>query len=233
MVPLTFRRYLPPIIAALLLAACGAPEPASRDRFFALEPTAAVTPGRRAEGGTLLVNDLAARGFLGGRQIVYRTAEEPLEVKRYPLLLWEEPPGRALARELTAALREARRFELVITPAQRARSDYLLGGEVTRFEHLPTDHPAARAGAELNLTLLRGDDRRSLIIAEALCGGRAHHREHPGGHGAGLRPAERPVGRRGGARHPRPAAMSRRPASSAPAPDLQARCPRARSSPEK
>ncbi len=162
MVPLTFRRYLPPIIAALLLAACGAPEPASRDRFFALEPTAAVTPGRRAEGGTLLVNDLAARGFLGGRQIVYRTAEEPLEVKRYPLLLWEEPPGRALAHALTTALREARRFELVITPAQRARSDYLLGGEVTRFEHLPTDRPP-RVRAELTLTLLSGDDRRSLL----------------------------------------------------------------------
>jgi cholesterol transport system auxiliary component len=162
MVPLTSRRYLPPIIAALLLAACGAPEPASRDRFFALEPAVPVTPGKPVAGVTLLVNDLAARGFLGGRQIVYRTAEEPLEVKRYPLLLWEEPPGRAMARELTAALREAHRFAVVITPAQRARSDYLLGGEVTRFEHLPTDHPP-RVRVEFNLTLLRGDDRRSLV----------------------------------------------------------------------
>ena len=160
MVPL-IRRSLA-LVLTLLLTGCGAPEPASRDRFYALESTVPVVAGQPAAGVTLLVNDLAAYGFLGGRQIVYRTAEEPLEVQRYHQLLWEEPPGRALALELLTALRAARLVELVITPAQRARADYILGGEITRFEHLPTDRPP-RVRAEVNLTLLRGDDRRSLI----------------------------------------------------------------------
>jgi len=150
------------LLATFQLAGCATPEPADADRFFALEPAIPVSSGRPVGGMTLLVNDLAARGFLGGRQIVYRTAEDPLEVKRYNQLLWEEPPGRALAQELASALREARLFDHVITPAQRARTDYLLGGEVTRFEHLPTDRPP-RVRAEFTLTLLRGDDRRSLV----------------------------------------------------------------------
>jgi cholesterol transport system auxiliary component len=160
MVPLIVRWLMP--LITLSLVACGAPEPVIRDRFFALDPPVPVTPGGSVTAATLLVNDLAARGFLGGRQIVFRTAEDPLEVKRYPQLLWEEPPGRALARELVAALRSARLFGLVITPAQRARTDYLLGGEVTRFEHLPTDRPP-RVRAEFSLTLLRGADRRSVF----------------------------------------------------------------------
>jgi cholesterol transport system auxiliary component len=110
----------------------------------------------------LEVNDLAARGFLGGREIVYRTAEEPLEVNRYQELLWEEPPGRALARALASALRSASLFGVVTTPAQRVRTDYRLTGEVIRFEHLPTDRPPL-VRVEINLTLVRGDDRRSFL----------------------------------------------------------------------
>jgi len=160
MVPLIRRTLL--LVACVLLTACAAPEPASRDRFFALEPQTAVTVGPSIRGVTLMVNDFAARGFLGGRQIVFRTAEDPLEVQRYHQLLWEEPPGRALAQGLVAALRESGLFEHVLTPDQRARTDYLLGGEVTRFEHLPTDRPP-RVRAELTLSLLRRDDRRSLV----------------------------------------------------------------------
>jgi cholesterol transport system auxiliary component len=171
-VPLIRRPLL--LLACVLLAACASPEPASRDRFFALEPQTVVTAGPSVAGVTLLVNDLAARGFLGGRQIVFRAAEEPLEVQRYHQLLWEDPPGRALAQALVAAVRESGLFEHVVTPAQRARTDYLLGGELTRFEHLPTDRPP-RVRAELTLTLLRRDDRRSLVAkrysGEELTGG--------------------------------------------------------------
>jgi cholesterol transport system auxiliary component len=151
------------ILAPLALVACGAPEPVQRDRFFSLEPPIQAPPGQITPlRATLLVNDLAARGFLGGRQILYRTQDRPLEVQRYNLLLWEKPPGRAIAGDLTRALRTAGLFELVITPAQRSRTDYILGGEVDRFEHLPTARPP-EVMAEFSLTLMRGVDRRSLF----------------------------------------------------------------------
>jgi len=153
----------PVLLAALMVNACGAPEPAERDRFYSLSPQIqakpTTTPPLRS---TLLVNDLSARGFLGGRQIVYQTQEQPLEVQRYNLLLWEAPPGRSIAGDLAAALRAARLFEFVITPAQRSRADYVLGGEIARFEHLPTAVPPTVV-VDFRLTLLHGTDRRSLF----------------------------------------------------------------------
>jgi cholesterol transport system auxiliary component len=148
----------------LLLAACGAPEPAQRDRFFSLAepPSQTGSPAATMLRSTLLVNDLAARGFLGGRQIVFRTREQPLEIQRYDLFLWEEPPGRAVAGNLARAVRAAGLFEFVIRPAQRSRADFILGGELTRFEHLPTAGPP-RVAADFTLALARGADRRALF----------------------------------------------------------------------
>jgi cholesterol transport system auxiliary component len=154
---------LPALLASLLLTACGSPEPVQRDRFFSLDPTIQSGPAATAPlRATLLVNDLAARGFLGGRQIVYRTREQPLEVQRYNLFLWEEPPGRAIAANLARTLRKTALFEFVVTPAERSRADYILGGEVDTFEHLPTEGQPAVA-ASFSLTLMSSADRRSLF----------------------------------------------------------------------
>jgi cholesterol transport system auxiliary component len=67
----------------------------------------------------------------------------------------------ALARNLVRAVRHAQVFERAVIPADRARADYLLGGEVERFEHLPTAMPPRVVGT-LNLALVRADDRRSV-----------------------------------------------------------------------
>jgi cholesterol transport system auxiliary component len=150
-------------LASVLLTACGTTGPAQRDRFYTLEPQVQVEPATTSPlGATLLVYGLSARGFLGGRQIVFRTQDRPLEVQRYNLLLWEEPPGGSVARDLVAALRTAQLFELVITPAQHSPGDYILRGEIDRFEHLPTAEPP-QVAADFSLTLMRGSDRRPLL----------------------------------------------------------------------
>lgn len=149
-------------LMSLLITACVS-EPAQQDRFYGLEPKVQAVPaGAPPVRATLLVNDLAARGFLGGRQIVYRSDQQPLQVMRYSTLLWEEPPGRAIAESLVDVVRTSQLFAFVITPAQRARADYLLGGELSRFDHLPTARPP-RVVVEFTLTLMRGDDRRSML----------------------------------------------------------------------
>jgi cholesterol transport system auxiliary component len=124
-----------------------------------------VQPSARPIPGTLRVTPLAARGFVAGSRIVYRTAEEPLQVERYAELLWEEVPARAVADDLTAALRAAGVFEHVVTAGDPARADYLLTGELQRFEHRPTDDPP-HVLAELSLTLVRGKGRQVLVARE-------------------------------------------------------------------
>jgi cholesterol transport system auxiliary component len=83
---------------------------------------------------------------------------EPLVAQRYDDLLWEDPPTRAIAHALVSAIRSAGVVAVVAVPADRARFDLLLGGEVERFEHLPTDKPP-RVAATINLALVRAEDR--------------------------------------------------------------------------
>ena len=133
------------LLSSVLLSACGTPEPAQRDRFYSLAPSSRSPPTRhlRHSGQPCLVNDLGRAGVssAAGRSSSARS-DHPLEVQRYNLLLWEEPPGSVRRRpDLAPALRAAQLFEFVITPAQRSRADYILGGEIDRFEHLPTAAP--------------------------------------------------------------------------------------------
>ncbi|NBC14853.1 MAG: hypothetical protein GVY09_16275 [Gammaproteobacteria bacterium] len=148
-------------LACTVLAGCGGGERV-RDLFFSLRPEVSVPPSARPIPGTLRVTPIAARGFLAGGRIVYRTAEEPLQVQRYGQLLWEEVPARALADALAAALRAAGVFEHVITAGDPARADFLLTGELERFEHRPTDMPPHVLG-QLSLTLVRGKGRQVLV----------------------------------------------------------------------
>lgn len=149
------------LMTGLLAAGCGGGE-RIRDIYFSLASDVAVSPVSTPLQGTLRVSPLAARGFVGGSRIVYRTAEDPLQVQRYNELLWEEVPARAIADDIVAAMRAARVFENVVTAGDPARADYLITGELSRFEHLPTASPP-RVSVELSLALVDGSTRRLLV----------------------------------------------------------------------
>jgi cholesterol transport system auxiliary component len=145
----------------LWLSSCGSAQPVRPDRFYSLEPAVLEGPAGPPAPVVLLVNNLGSRGFLGGRAIVFRTREQPLVAQRYEDLLWEDPPTRSIAQALVSAIRNAELVEFVVVPTDRARFDLMLGGEVERFEHLPTDSPP-RVAASINLTLVRATDRSTL-----------------------------------------------------------------------
>jgi cholesterol transport system auxiliary component len=153
------------VLMVLSLGGCGGGEPLRPDRFYRLEPVPLAAPAGPPSDAIVLVHNLAARGFLGGRAIVFRTLEEPLVAQRYENLLWEDPPPRAVADALVSAIRAAAMFQHVVIPADRAKADFLLGGEVQRFEHLPTEQPP-RVAVSFNLALVRANDRRSMVSRE-------------------------------------------------------------------
>jgi cholesterol transport system auxiliary component len=166
-------RLLPLSLVLLVTAGCGSGPPLRPDVYFALDPEPIELPIGPPVSATLLIGDLAARGFLGGRQIVFRTEEEPLRVQRYDGLLWADPVPRALSRNLARAVRAAEVYAFTLIPADRGTADVLLGGEVGRFEHLPSPDPTrapSRVVGTLNLVLVRAEDRRSLWE-------RVYHRE--------------------------------------------------------
>ncbi len=156
-------RWRAAVLVSLVLSllGCGSSQPVRPDRFYSLEPPVLEGPSGAPAPVVLLVNNLGARGFLGGRAIVYRTSDQPLVAQRYEELLWEDPPTRAIAYALVGAIRSAGVVDTVVVLADRARFDLLLGGEVERFEHLPTDSPP-RVAATINLALVRAEDRSTL-----------------------------------------------------------------------
>lgn len=155
-----------PAAALAMLAGCGG-EPI-RDVYFSLQSDVSVRQSARPIPGTVRVSPLAARGFVAGSRIVYRTAEAPRQVQRYNELLWEDVPARAFAEDLLSALRAARAFDNAVTAGDPARADYLLGGELKVFEHRPTDRtPGVRA--EVTLVLVDGRSR-DLLVAKTFSG---------------------------------------------------------------
>ncbi|MBK1644022.1 hypothetical protein CKO25_05000 [Thiocapsa imhoffii] len=160
------------LLHVILASGCGTPAPLRVDVFYALDPEPLETPIGPPLPAALEVSDFAARGFLGGRQIVFRTPSEPLQVQRYERLLWADPLPRALSRNLVRASRAGGVFDFTLTAADRGRADYLLGGEIERFEHLPpgagleADEAVPAEGGRvigtLNLALVRAADRRVL-----------------------------------------------------------------------
>ncbi len=162
------KRFILIGLLSLGLGGCGAPVTVKQDQYLSLVPPTAPelsghAPTRGSSATDLQVNELAARGFLGGRQIVFRTTADPWQTQRYDQLLWDEPVPRALSRHLAARIRAVGLFRFVLIPADRGNADYLLGGEVERFEHLPTATPPRVAGT-LSLTLMRASDRRPLLV---------------------------------------------------------------------
>jgi cholesterol transport system auxiliary component len=154
------RALLAGLLACALLADCGGGR--LRDLHFALQPEVHLQPSQDPIPGTLRVLPLTAQGFVSGSRIVYRTAAEPQQVMRYGELLWEEVPATAIANALVAALRAARVVEHVVPFSDPARAEFLLAGELVRFEHRPTDNPP-HVYAEMSLTLVCGRNREVLV----------------------------------------------------------------------
>jgi len=153
------RPALALILCAVLAACGGAPV---RDLYYDLDARVTAVPGGAPIPGTVRVSPLTARGFLAGSRIVYRTVEAPMQVQRYGEYLWADVPAAAVAADLLAALRDARVFENAVGAADPARASYLLTGELTRFEHLPTA-PRPHVAVELTLVLVDADDRRLVV----------------------------------------------------------------------
>lgn len=165
------------LVVLALLSSCGGPAPPLRETFYRLDPPLHGARHPRPLADSVQVAPLATRGFAGGTQIVFRLAEQPLVTQRYRDYLWEEPPGQAIAGALAAGLRATGLFRIVLTGGERARAEWLLGGQLSRFEHWPTHNPP-QVAAEFALTLLDAE-RRSVRFTAIYAGTRPVHDATP------------------------------------------------------
>ncbi len=138
--------------------------PVPRDRFFRLEvPDAAARLELPRLRGRLLVDSIRGSEMTLERLMLYRSADDPSQVKREGYDQWVDSPPAMVQRALVEFLRSANAAREVITPELRLGADFRLSGRLDRFERL-VGQGSPRATIEIEFTLVRLEDRELLLL---------------------------------------------------------------------
>ena len=151
------------IIAVYAVVAGCVSGPAPQDAFYTLTPVMTSPKSAKPLAGTILVNRLAARGLTAGRQIVFRDKDHPFQVQRYHFRYWADAPAVMIQDRLVESLRQAGVVDYVITPAERAKADWIVSGSLLLFEHHPYAQPPTVA-VELELGIVRAACRDPVFL---------------------------------------------------------------------
>jgi ABC-type uncharacterized transport system auxiliary subunit len=173
-------------LAALALAACGAPGPALRT--YSLASASLSRAPLRSEHplpGVLTVLRFSADSVLTSRRIAWRSSPTALIVGNYSDHLWSSAPPETMQTEIAHCLREAGAAEAVAPDSTPIEADWILSGRLTYFEQQltgPEEAPGnaqARLAADLVLTRTRGSRQpvwqETLDIAVPLADSRPEH----------------------------------------------------------
>jgi len=159
-----YRAVLPLVVTMMVIQGGCLSGPAPPDRFYRLEiPDAAARLELPRLPGRLLVDSVRGDAMTRERRMVYRSASDPSQVKRSGYDSWVDPPPVMVQRAVVEYLRSANAAEAVITPEMRIDADFRLGGRLHRFERL-VGQDSSRATIELELTLVRVEDREPLLL---------------------------------------------------------------------
>jgi cholesterol transport system auxiliary component len=155
------------IVVACAVAGGCALDPPPQDAFYTLAPVMMAAKSTKPLAGTILVNRLAARGLTAGRQIVFRDKDHPFQVQRYHYRYWADAPAVMIQDRLVELLRQVGIADYVITPAERAKADWIVSGSLLLFEHHPYAQPPAVV-VELELGIVRADCRDPVFLKRYL-----------------------------------------------------------------
>ncbi|VAW74621.1 hypothetical protein MNBD_GAMMA15-2158 [hydrothermal vent metagenome] len=145
----------------LVLGACSTGAPVPEDRFYQLDPgMPAVSPKVILKGG-LSIAHIGADPLRGGRAILYRNQNRPLELARYHYEFWAEQPPRMIQRALQDALRQSGIIDRVEIEGQRPHFRYELKVDVRRFESLVG---AGRSQADIELEVVLRTTRNDVPV---------------------------------------------------------------------
>lgn len=117
-------------LSLTLLAGCLSSGPIEPTRYFTIAPEFPIEAG--APGG----KSLGIRPLVGARPYKLEIAytKEPNRLAYYPRAAWAELPATMVNRALTDALLRTKAFSDVGDAANMNRPDYILTGELRRFE---------------------------------------------------------------------------------------------------
>jgi len=139
-------RALRPIIALILLSACGS---VPVTHYYTLAPAPAKQLSTRGSA-VLSIDELSVASAYTDQRIAYRPA--PYRLEYYDYHQWAAPLSMALTDYLRDALSESGRFQQVATE-RRSATTLVLGGRLAAFEEVDVtpQHWVGRVDIELFL----------------------------------------------------------------------------------
>ena len=150
---------LPIISLAFLAASCASAPPVPKDNFFRISAPAAKTKNIKNLNGTLEIAEFKADGIISERAMAY--TDDGQKLNQYSYNYWLQQPGRILQNVLADYFRSTNAAPLVVTTNARITPDYLLTGEIRRFEHQKSP---SNAVIEVIFTLTRTRDGKILLL---------------------------------------------------------------------
>lgn len=149
------------VVAALAVAGCGGEAPRQQVYSLDLTTAAAPLPAPRLDG-VVMVEAFTADTVLGSRRMAWRESPSSQEIRTHTYHEWNEAPPRLLQSHLYSCLTSARAAEAVVLPTDRAEADYILGGDIRRFEQQITGPNSATVEITVDLRLAARRTRERL-----------------------------------------------------------------------
>lgn len=145
---MSLRRSATAAVAAgivVMLAGCGAARPI---KYYSLDPPE-VTRAPQQLDVTLLIGHFRAPILYRDTRIVYRTSANEMGV--YEEHRWVEPPALMIEEMLLESLRKSGNYKSVQLIATNAKGDYIVRGQVERFDEVEGTPIQARVWLNLSL----------------------------------------------------------------------------------
>lgn len=159
------------IASAAMLAVAGCGGEAPRQQVYSLDLTTAAPLPAPLLGGVVMVETFTADSVLGSRRIAWRESPSSQEIRTRTYHEWNEAPPRLLQSHLYSCLSSAGAADAVVLPTDRAEADYILGGDIRRFEQQITgpDSSTVEIAVDLRLAERRTRERlwREVVVASA------------------------------------------------------------------
>ena len=152
-----------PLLAALLLAACGS-APVPEVRYYSLPMATGVEAAAEPVLGLpIRVEVFSADGLHSEQGILYSTREGG-PVRTYHYQLWNDPPTALLQKRLIARLRAANYSSVVASRLPGQIDAFQISGDVQAFERVQGDNGAWRVVIRLELRADVGDHDLPLVL---------------------------------------------------------------------
>ncbi|HEY6985316.1 MAG TPA: ABC-type transport auxiliary lipoprotein family protein [Rhodanobacteraceae bacterium] len=142
------------VLAALSLAACGAPT-VPDFTYFRLPRPQPLEVAPAPLFGDIVVDVFGADGLYADQALIYAVDPSAQQLRQYHYQLWTDPPTRVLQRRLILQLREAKIAGDVTDELPASHPAVRISGVILRFDRAPNGSGGFNATVALKL---RADD---------------------------------------------------------------------------